>query len=183
MAKTPLMRQARAKAPAFKRPDIAPFIPKGQEDAVARLVAAGLKMMYSPGMKEDVLAAVQSPDPVGKKLGENAAGLVLALIQQSGGQAPEGAIFPAAVELMSECADMLAAAGEPVTQEDWKEGFMTLIAVIGKQLGGTDEQIMGEIGKHVPGGQQVGPAEGMPEGEEGPTDEAAETMPDNEELP
>jgi len=172
--KTPLMRQARAAAPPFKRPDIAPFIPKGQEDAVARLVAAGMKMMYAPGMKEDVLAAVQSPEPVGKKLGENAAGIVLALMQQAQGKVPEGAIFPAAAELMSECAEMLVAAGEPVTQEDWKEGFMVLIAVIGKQMGGTDEQIMAEVGRGLPGGpgqQRVGPDdEGMP-AEPGPDDE------------
>jgi hypothetical protein len=75
---------------------------------------------------------------------------------------------------MSECAEMLVAAGEPVTQEDWKEGFMVLIAVIGKQMGGTDEQILGEVAKQVPGGagqRRVGPDdEGMP-AEPGPEDE------------
>lgn len=159
MQKQPLMKQARAKAPAFKKPDLSPFIPKGQEDAVARLVAAGMKILYAPDMKEEVLAAVQSPDPVGKKLGENAAGVTFALMQQAQGAIPPEAIFPAAVELMSECAELLIAAGEQVTQEDWKEGFLTLVAVMGKQLGGTDEQIMGEMRKGAPG---AGAAPGAP---------------------
>ena len=143
----PLMKLAREQAPQFKRPDVSQFIPQGQEDAVARLVAAGHKVMYAPDMKDEVMAAVQSPDPVGKKLGENAAGVMLTLMEQAQGEIPPGAIFPAAAELMSECADLLIAAGETVTQEDWKDGFFTLIAVMGKHMGGDEQQIMGEIQK------------------------------------
>lgn len=172
-----LMRQAKGKAQPFTRPDIAPFIPKGHEDAVARLVAAGMKMMYAPDMKDEVLAAVQSPDPVGKKLGENAAGIVLSLMQKAEGKMPQEAMFPAAAELMSECAEMLIAAGEQVSQEDWKDGFMTLIAVIGKQLGGTDDQIMEAMGAPGMGGEEAPPDEAAPAGQPA---QAMGPMPDEE---
>ncbi len=169
MATASLLQKAKASAPAFKRPDLGPFIPKGQEDAVARLVAAGMKTMYSPAMKDEVMAAIQADQPVGQKIGENAAGLVLTLMQQAQGKVPPEAIFPAAAELMSECAEMLVAAGQPVSQEDWKDGFYTLIAVLGKKMGGTDEQIMSEMGKYAgrggesedAGGEDEAP--GMPE--------------------
>lgn len=172
MQKPSLLQSAKSKAPAFKRPDIKPFIPEGQQDAVDRIVAAGMRMMYSPEMKDEVLQAVNSDMPMGKKLGENAGGLLLTLDKQSQGGLPVEAMFPAGAELMSEAADMLIAAGQTVTNEDWKDGFFTLIGIIGKQFGGTDETIMAEIGKHVPqGGGEGEEAEGAqdmaaePEGE------------------
>lgn len=173
MATPSLLQRAKAKAPPFARPDIAPFIPKGQEDAVARLVAAGIKQMTSPQMRDEVMKAIEADQPVGQKIGSNAAGIVLMLMEQAQGQVPPEAIFPAGAELMSECAEMLIAAGQPVTQEDWKDGFFVLIGTLGKHFGGTDEQIMGEIGKHAPGGKN-------PDGE-GPDDMAQE--PQGEPMP
>jgi hypothetical protein len=172
MQKASLLQQAKGKAPAFKRPDISAFIPSGQEDAVARIVAAGMKMMYAPDMKDEVLKAVQADEPVGQKLGSNAAGIVLTLYKQSQQGLPPEAIFPAAAELMSECADMLIAAGQTVTQEDWKEGFFVLVAIVGKQLGGTDEQIMSAM-------QQAGgsDAEDGADGASEPGGEPAEEQP------
>lgn len=167
MATPSLLQKAKGKAPAFKRPDLSAFIPEGQEDAVARLVAAGMKIMYAPDMKDEVMAAVQADQPAGQKLGENAAGIMLTLMEQAQGKVPPEAIFPAAAELMSECAEMLNAAGQPVTQEDWKDGFFMLLGILGKKLGGTDEQIMGEMGKYAgQGGEGEEGAEeapGMPE--------------------
>ena len=173
MATASLLQRAKSNAPPFKRPDITPFIPKGQEDAVARLVAAGIKQMSSTQMRDEVMKAIEADQPVGQKLGGNAAGVILMLMEQAQGKVPPEAIFPAAAELMSECAEMLVAAGQKVTQEDWKEGFFVLIGILGKQLGGSDEQIMGEIGKHVP-------AEGNPD-EEGSEDMAQE--PQGEPVP
>lgn len=169
MATPSLLQKAKGKAPAFKRPDLSAFIPEGQEDAVARLVAAGMKIMYAPDMKDEVMAAVQADQPAGQKLGENAAGIMLTLMEQAQGNVPPEAIFPAAAELMSECAEMLNAAGQPVTQEDWKDGFYMLLGILGKKLGGTDEQIMGEMGKYAgqggeaDEGQGEDEAPGMPE--------------------
>lgn len=174
--KPPLMQAAKGKAPAFKRPDLSAFIPAGQEDAVARLVAAGMKVMYSPDMKDEVMAAVQSDQPPGQKLGENAAGIMLTLMEQAQGKVPPEAIFPAAAELMSECAEMLVAAGHPVSQEDWKDGFFMLIGILGRKLGGTDEQIMGEMGKHVQGGGE--PADEGEAEDEGEGEDEAPGMPE-----
>ena len=160
-----LMQSAKDKAPAFKRPDIRPFIAKGQEDAVERIVAAGMKLMYSPDMKEEVMQAIQSDQPTAQKLGENAAGIILTLDQQAEQGLPEEAMFPAGAELMSEAAEMLVSAGVKVTQDDWAEGFMYLVAIIGKKMGATDEDMMGAMS------QGVTDAEGSEQEQAGDTQE------------
>jgi hypothetical protein len=157
------MQAAKTAAPSFKRPNVKAFIPKGQEDAVARVVAAGMKVMYSPEMREEVMAAVQADQPVGMKLGQNVAGLVLTLDQQAPNGIPVEALFPAAGGLLIESADTLQAAGIKVTQEDFDEGMRVALTILAKKMGATDEQIMQEAQKRV-GGQSVG--DGMPAEEE-----------------
>lgn len=92
----PLMQAAKASAatkrnvPSFKRPNIAALVPPAMKDTVDRVVAAGMKLMYSPQMKQEVQQAIQSDKPVPQKLAESVTGLLLVLDQQAsgGGQAP-----------------------------------------------------------------------------------------------
>jgi hypothetical protein len=178
-----LMQAAKTAAPSFKRPNVKAFIPKGQEDAVARVVAAGMKVMYSPEMREEVMAAVQADQPVGMKLGQNVAGLMLTLDQQAPNGIPVEALFPAAGGLLIESADTLQAAGIKVTQEDFDEGMRVALTILAKKMGATDDQIMQEAQKRV-GGQPM--ADGMPaeeaEAEEPPEaeDEAEDDADDME---
>lgn len=177
MAQESLMQQARSKgaAPtrepeeaqggAFQRPDIGQFIPEESKDAVARVVAAGMKLMYSPQMREEVQKEIQREAPVGQKLAESVTGLVLTLDQQARGGIPMEAIFPAAMELLGEAAEVLTAAGETVTQADYNDAAQRMFVLIGQKLGATEEQLMGAAEQAVSGGQpaQQAPA---PEGEQ-----------------
>lgn len=142
MAQIPSLMQ-RAKAPAgFKRPDIAQFVPADLKDAVARVVAAGHKTIYSPAMREELRAEVARDVPVPQKMAEAIVGLLLTMDKQSQGGLPMGAIFPAAIELLGEAAEILTAAGQSVTQADFNEAAQLVFVLIGKKLGATDEQLM-----------------------------------------
>ena len=48
-----------------------------------RIVAAGMRIMYSPEMADERDQAVQSQEPVAKKLADNVTGLLLTLDQQA----------------------------------------------------------------------------------------------------
>lgn len=149
-------------AGGFTKPDVSQFVPPGMQDQVDRIVAAGMKMMYSPDMRDEVMAAVQSDEPTAKKLADNVTGLMLALDQKAQGGMPIEAIFPAAIGLMGEAAGVLQAAGQDVSQEDFNEGARMVFVMIGKQMGASDEDIMGAAQQHAGPDQEDADHEAMP---------------------
>jgi len=172
MQKSALMQRAQERAPqeqtqGFKKPDPSTFIPKGQEDAVERVVAAGLKTMYAPGMREELQNEVNRDVPVPQKLAEGVVGLVLTLDKQTKGGIPMPAIFPAILMLLAEGAEVLNAAGQPVTQEDYNEAAQLAYVLWARKMGAKDEDIMGQLEQQVAGGQGAPQApQGMPAEEE-----------------
>ena len=148
----PLMQQAAAKkAPApeagtFQRPDLSKMIPPEIKDVVERVHAAGLRVMTAPEMREEVMAAVQSQEPVPQTLAKNVTGLLLTLDQKSaeqGGQGiPPGALFPAGMELLGEAADIMVAAGTPVTQDDFNTAAMMMYGMVGEKLGLSQDELL-----------------------------------------
>lgn len=172
-----LLQRAKEKAPKFKRPDMAQFVPPDAKDAVDRVVAAGHRLMYSPDMRDDLQQAVDAQEPVPQKLANNVSGLLLTLDGQARGGIPMAAIFPAAMELLGEAAEVLAAAGQPVTQEDFNEAARALFVVLGRKLGATDEQMMGAA-QQATGGAGQAPEGQEPEGGETQAHEGAESPPE-----
>lgn len=141
-----IMQEAR-KRNAFQRPDISQFIPPGQEDTVARVAAAGQKIMFSPGMRDELQAAVNSAAPVAQTLAENITGLMLTLDAQTQGGIPQEALFPAALDLLAEGAEALSQAGNVVTAEEYNEAALLMFVMMSKKLGIPDEDIMGAAEK------------------------------------
>lgn len=150
---------------AFKRPDIGPSIPPEQQDAVARIVAAGMKVMYSPEMREQIMQVVQSQDPIPKKLAESVVGLLLVLDKKAGGKTPVDALPWAAMELLGEAADILAAAKQPVSQEDYSAAATLTVWLMARKMGASDEQVIGslkQLGQGKAAAPGAAPAAGAP---------------------
>lgn len=163
---TSLMGKAKAEAPAgdtFKNPDISQFIPEGARDAVDRIVAAGMKLMFSPEMREELMAAVQSPDEIPKKIADNVTGLMLTMDGQSQGGIPVEAIFPALCKLAGEAANVLVEAGQNVTQEDFNDALLMIYVANGKKLGGSEEELMQGAQDALGGADADAPPEPDPE--------------------
>lgn len=167
--KPALLQRARERQPqpkespqggGFKKPDVSAFVPPEAKDAVDRVVAAGMRVMFSPAMREELQAEVQRDAPPAQKLAESVTGLMLTLDAQSQGGIPMPAIFPAALQLMGEGAEVLAAAGQPVSQEQFNEAALMAFVLLGKKLGATDDQLMATA-EQAAGGQQA-PQEPVP---------------------
>lgn len=162
-----LLQKAKERAPAFEKPDVAALIPEGQEDAVGRVVAAGLKIAYHPSMRQQLVESVQGEEPVPVKLGDNVAGLMLLMQKRAkGGGIPPAVMLPAAMELLGEAAEMLSAAGETVTREDFNDGAIRMIGQIAKAMdpNATPEMIQQGLaaGANLPddeGGEPAEPAD------------------------
>lgn len=195
MQEPSLMDRARQAAPQkqqpekFARPDTEQLIPKGQEDAYARIVAAGVKIMYSPGMRPELQHEIQRDVPVAQKMADAVAGLMLTMDKQAKGGLPVEAIMPAGLELLSEAADVLIAAGQPVTMDDWHDAAKFFYVTVARKFGAKDEEIMAASQKLVaeqgaqPGGEME-PGEGPAhEQAEAPDMEQQETQAEAQGLP
>lgn len=157
----------------FQKPNVAALpvvqqLSKEDRDAYQRIVAAGMKLMYAPETREQLMEGIRSKDPIPKKLAENILGLMLILFQKSTGVPPPGALFPAAVELMGEAAEVLVNAGQQVTQEDFHDASILLFTMLGKKLGATDQQLMQgaeqALNQAEGGAQEAAPAPAAPQG-------------------
>jgi len=126
----------------FKKPDIQQHIPPDMVDPVARTVAAGMKLMYAPETRDEIEQAIQSQEPIRKKIADNTTGLLLTLDGKTKGGIPAAALYPVAVELAGECGEILTAAGQPVSQQDFNDALLAIYAMVGKKLGATDDQLM-----------------------------------------
>lgn len=132
-----------AKAGAtFKKPDITQFIPEQARDAVQRVTAAGMKLLYSEQMREEVIQATQLDMPMPERLAMSTAALMQTLDEKSQGGIPLEAMFPAGMELLGEAAEIMSAAGQAVTQDDFNQAALQLSILMAKKLGANDEQAM-----------------------------------------
>lgn len=159
----------RTNSGAYKAPDWKALTPPEVHDAVERVVAAGAKLMYSPDFRDDLKQAVAADMPVDQKLADNVVGLLLMLDQKSQGGIPIAALFPAGVALMDEAAQVLGAAGQSVTQEDFDGATMRLFALMAKKMGASDEEAMKAASDAIPDDAAQAPAAGAP----APDDEMA----------
>lgn len=142
--------EAAPAAGQYKAPDWRALTPQESHDAVERVVAAGAKLMYSPDFRDDLKQAVATDMPVDQKLADNVVGLLLMLDQQAQGGIPIAALFPAGVALMDEAAQVLGAAGQQVTQEDFDGATMRLFTLMSQKMGASDDDIMKAAGDAMP---------------------------------
>lgn len=159
----------------FTKPDLSavPLTPE-QKDQADRIVAAGMKMMLSPQMRDDLKKAMASPEPTPKVLSENVVGLMLTMDSKAGKSGlPQEAIMPAAVELLGEAGQLMVDGGRPVSQEDFKTAIQMTFVLISKKMGMDDAQIMDTANKALPADQQV--AGGAPP--DGPAADASAAAP------
>lgn len=143
----------------FTKPDITEFIPEQARDAVARVVAAGMKMLYSEQMRQEVVEATKLDMPMPQKLAMSTAALMQTLDEKSQGGIPLEAMFPAGMELLGEGAEIMSAAGQKVTQDDFNQAALQLSILMAKKLGASDdeamqihEQMLGEPAEAAPAG-------------------------------
>ncbi len=175
-----ITQKARERDPA-KRLGARPFIPKGMEDIVARISAAGQRIMYSPDMRDELKAAVTSKAPIAQKLAESVTGLMLTLDQKMPGGIPEEALFPAALDLLGEASDVLTEAGQKVTHTEYGQAALLMFILMARKLGYSDEQIMGVAAKAVGAtpdeARQAIPAANAMQGARAPAGQAPQASP------
>lgn len=94
---------------------VAASMPKQFQEAFARVVKAGMKVIFSDETHDDVIELLNKNEgDLGVGLGQQMAGLMGILVQKSNGTMPSEVIIPAGVYLLSKAAEFI----EKVTGEE-----------------------------------------------------------------
>jgi hypothetical protein len=130
-------------------------IPPQFKDAVARVVTAGKKVMYSPGSKEMIQQELGRKAPIDAKLAHAAAGLITMLGKEAKGTMPPEAATLGGAMLVLEMSDFVLKIGQPLTSQDVRDALDQFLTLTMMQAGANEQQIMGALGaKGAPPQQQ-----------------------------
>ncbi len=129
-------------------------VPPQLQDAYQRVVLAGMKVLFSKDTNSMVQEELAKPGPMGQKLGQGIAGLMLLLFQQSNKTMPPQLLIPAGSYLLAQAADYAKKTGQPVTNMDVAQGMEVMVDTLFSKFGVDPEKVMNAAG----GAQQQQPA-------------------------
>jgi len=114
-------------------------------DAYDRVLAAGMKMLYSPEMADKVTQLIEDDSmPIANRLGEGVANLMVMMDNTGNGTIPKEVIIPVGIALTLEAADYLFEIGVKLTEQDL--GSAIEIMMNGVYAGyGIDPKSMGKF--------------------------------------
>lgn len=117
-------------------------MPPELQEAYDRVVLAGMKIMFSKDSHKLMLKELQKPGPVGQKLGQGIAGLMLILVKESNNSIPPAVLIPAGIQLMMQAVDFMRKTGmEKVTNQDIGDGMELMIMTLMEKFGASPEKV------------------------------------------
>ncbi len=152
-------------------------MPPELQEAFTRMVIGGMKVMFDQKTHKMMLDQLRQQGPLGQRLGEGIAGLVLLLFKESNQTLPPQVLIPAGIELLMQAVEFLRKSGlEEVTNEDIGEGMRIFITVLLEKFGMSADKLAALAAQYaksdIPDQQGAAPP-APPEEQEAP--EAEET--------
>jgi hypothetical protein len=134
---------------------IAKDIPADLQEAFARIVKAGMKVMFSDETHDLMMEQLSAEGDMPKVLGEGIAGLMLLLFQKSNKTMPGQLLIPAGIYLLSEAADY----AEKIMQESMPPEIMAdsiqiMTDIIFEKVGVPKDKLNAAMEKAEQGGYQ-----------------------------
>lgn len=143
-------------------------IPPELQSAYDRVVLAGMKLMFSEQSRDFIQKQLSGGGPIGPKLGESIAGLMLMMFAQSNKTMPPQVIIPAGLELLSQAADFLRKSKlTPLSNKDFGDATEIMITTILQKFGVTPDkmpQLFAQFNNqkaNAAAGQMQAPAQGQ----------------------
>lgn len=111
-------------------------VPENLQEPYQRFVIAGLKVMFDEKTHQMMLDALNAEGPIGQKVGEGVAGLILLLLSKSKGQPPMEILIPAGIEFVLQAFDYAEKTGmaQPAPS-DVGTAMEVMIETLLKQMG------------------------------------------------
>jgi len=147
--------------PQEQRETMRENVPPELQDGYDRIVAAGMKFMFSKETHEEVIGFLQGGDPLDEKLSGGIFYLMMNMIQQASGAFPEELIIPAGNDLILQAGEFADGTGmDQVTPEIIANAIQKYVFLVAEKAGVRQEKVMGGIDKLA--GMAQGQGQGQP---------------------
>lgn len=125
-------------------------LPPELRDAYKRVIVAGMKVMFDPKTHQLMLKQLQEPGPIGQKLGQGIAGLMLLLFQQSNKTMPPQILIPAGLELLMQAVYFLRKSKLAMPNNaDIGEATQVMVDTIMQKFGVDPQKFSGALDAHL----------------------------------
>lgn len=109
-----------------------------KQQALDRIVVAGMKVMFSPQTHKMMLQELDAPSDIVTKLAEGITKLMIMLVRHSNGTMPGDLIIPAGGVLLAKVCEFLNKTGEPVSEDQFRQAITQMTHLILKVVGAPD---------------------------------------------
>lgn len=126
-------------------------LPPEMQDAYTRVVAAGMKVMFSKETHDAMLQQLNAPGDTATKLGQGIAKVILFLFNESNGTMPQEVIVPAAMILLIKAAEFVNQSGKgQVSDEEIGQAMEVLIDSLFEGFGEDRAQLDSAMAQEAP---------------------------------
>jgi hypothetical protein len=126
-------------------------LPPELQDAYDRVVAAGMKVLFSKETHQYMLDQIQAPGQAAEKLGQGIAKVVVFLFNESNGTLPQDVIVPAALLLLLKAADFINKSGKgEISDEEIGQAVEVLISSLFEGFGEDPAQLDAALAQEMP---------------------------------
>jgi len=128
-------------------------IPSNYQEAFAKVIQAGMKVMFSEETHGLMLKELEQEGDLSERIGNAVAGLMLLLFMQSNKTMPQEVIIPAGIYLLGQGAHFLEeVTGEEVTPDITANAMQIMIDVLLEKFGSDPKRVMQVAEKAAAGG-------------------------------
>lgn len=133
--------------------EVAATIPANFQEAFARVIKAGMKVMFSEQTHDLMMEQLSQDGDMPKVIGEGIGGLMLMLYQKSNQTMPGEVIVPAGIYLLAEGADFLEKImGEEMPPDIIGDAVEVMLDLMMEKFGINPDQFKQAVAKAAQGG-------------------------------
>lgn len=140
-------------------------IPPKLQDAYERVTAAGMKILFSKGTNEKIMAMI-GEQPTGESVGAAVAQVLQTIIVQAQDKMPKEILLPAGAFLITQVGQMLEESGETFDGSMVGQALMEMTKQVMAHYGGTPEAMKKMHAQEPPAQEAAEPQQEPPAEEE-----------------
>lgn len=126
-------------------------LPPELQNAYERVVAAGMKVLFSKQTHQYMLDQLQAPGANAEKLGQGIAKVMVFLFNESNGTMPQEVIVPAAMLLVLKAADFVNQSGKgKITDAEIGQAMEILVDSLFEGFGADRSQLDAAMAQEMP---------------------------------
>jgi hypothetical protein len=139
-------------------------LPPAKQQALERIVVAGMKVMFDKQTHKMMLTELDAPGDMVTKLAEATTKLMILLFKHSNGSMPGDLLIPAGGVLMAKACEFLNQTGETVTEDQFRQALTAMSKLVMKAASSPGDQAAPPASPASPAPAPAAPANPLNQG-------------------